>query len=765
MAIADWLRRLWPRTIRRRLIFGICGLVAAVMAAFVYQTVERQRAFLLSQSEERAVALTETLAANSVSWVLSNDLDGLNEVVRSIKRYPDLDFVMVIGRDGRVLAHSDRKQIGRYLPDARRFSAPSVAGGGRKIVQTDDLIDTIAPIRAGGAVVGWARTGISQKPLRTSVVEITRNGLYFAAAAIVLGVLLAVAVARSLTRGMNELVEVTGKMAEGDYAVRAKSGRGDEVAALSEAFNAMAAALEKSSRELSEREDVLRRLIGSLPAAVIVYGPDARVRYSNEAASKTLGLGEADIAGKIASDPIWRFIREDGSPMPEADNPVNRVIEKLEPLSGSLIGVGAEPRWVHVNAYPELNADGTLNQVILSFMDVTRRRQQEQALRQGETRLKEAQRLAHVGDWVWNAAQHTLACSDELYRILEVEDEPDANRASASYKKLRQRIHPEDREAVLAAFANSIEYKQPYDITYRLLLSDGRIKHVNERCETIFGADGKPLRSLGTIHDVTGRVTAEEEVRKLNQELEARVIKRTEALERANRELEGFTYSVSHDLRAPLRAIDGYSRMLLEDYGDRFDEEGVRRLKIVSQSAVRLGRIIDDLLTYAHMSRREIVAETVDMEAVVRRIYEQHREAAPDRAISLRMGKLPPARGDRAMISQVLANLMDNAIKFTKSKAEAVIEVGGISEAAGNTYFIKDNGVGFDMRFKHKLFGVFQRLHPGEDFEGTGIGLAIVKGIVARQGGKVWAEGRLDEGATFYFTLPNPDTLQAREHL
>jgi PAS domain S-box-containing protein len=757
MPIAGWLRRLWPRTIRRQLILGICGLVAAVMAAFVYQTVERQREFLLDQSEERAIALTETLAANSVSWVLANDLVGLQEVVESIKRYPGLRFVLVVDRDGRVLAHNDPRQTGRYLRDSASLAALSGAKGGRRIAQTNDMIDAIAPIQARGVTIGWARTGISQKQLRRSIVEITQNGVYYAAVAIVLGALLALAVARSLTRGMNELVEATGKMAEGDYTVRAKAGREDEVGALSEAFNAMAAALGKSSRELCEREDALRRLIGSLPAAVIVYGPDARVRYSNEAACKILGLSETDIAGKVANDPVWRFIHEDGSPMSDADNPVNRVIEKLEPLSGSLMGGGAEARWIHVNAYPELDADGELRQVILSFMDITRRRQQEQALRQGEARLKEAQRVAHVGDWVWNASLRTLACSDELFRILEMDEEPDANKARASYKKLRQKLHPQDREAVLEAFANAIEHKKPYDITYRLLLKDGRIKHVNERCETIFDAAGKPLHSLGTVHDVTGRVTAEEEVRKLNQELEARVIKRTEALERANRELEGFTYSVSHDLRAPLRAIDGYSRMLLEDYGDHFDEEGGRRLKIVSQSAVRLGRIIDDLLAYAHMSRHEIVVETVDVEAMARRIFEAAREAAPERSISLRMGKLPPARGDRVMLNQVLANLIDNAVKFTRSKAEAVIEVGGSSDASANTYYIKDNGVGFDMRFKHKLFGVFQRLHPGEDFEGTGIGLAIVKGIVARQGGKVWAEGRLNDGATFYFTLPNID--------
>lgn len=759
MAMAGWPRRLWPRTVQWRLTFGVCVMAAAMMAAFVFQTVKRQREFLVRQSDERAIALTEMVAANSVSWLLANNLVGLQDVVESSRRYPDLRYVMVIGRDGRVLAHNDPKQVGRYFTNENSVLPLSSAKGGRKLALNGDVLDTVAPVDAKGAVIGWVRAGVSQKDLEGSLAAISWNGVWYASGAIILGVLLVFAVARNLTRGMSELIEVTHKMAEGDYAVRARSGRTDEIGLLSDAFNVMAGALEKSSSELCEREDALRRLIGSLPAAVIVYGCDARVRYSNKAARSILGLSEAEIVGKNAAHPIWRFIGEDGSPLCAARNPVYCVIEKHEPVSGVVIGVGAEVelRWLHVNAYPELNANGMLHQVILSFMDITQRRQQEEALREGGARLKEAQRIAHVGDWVWDVGRHTLACSEELFRILELDHEPGAEKTGVSYEKLRHPIHPGDRGAVLAAFACSIEHKEPYDVTYRLLLKDGRIKYINERCETIFGVDGKPLRSLGTVHDVTAQVIAEKEIRKLNQELEERVIKRTEALERTNRELEGFTYSVSHDLRAPLRAMDGYSRMLLEDYGDRFDDEARRRLKIVSDSAIRLGRIIDDLLTYAHMSRREMVMETVDVERLARQIYGQRREATAGRNISLRMGKLPPAHGDRAMIRQTLANLIDNAIKFTRPKEEAVIEVGGTSDAAGNTYFIRDNGVGFDMRFRHKLFGVFQRLHSGEDFEGTGIGLAIVKGVVTRHGGKVWAEGRLDEGAAFYFTLPNPN--------
>ena len=261
--------------------------------------------------------------------------------------------------------------------------------------------------------------------------------------------------------------------------------------------------------------------------------------------------------------------------------------------------------------------------------------------------------------------------------------------------------------------------------------------------------------TFAMVTDITPRKQAEEDLRQLNSELEQRVAGRTAALEQANKELESFSYSVSHDLRAPLRAIDGFSRILSEEYDAVLGEQGRRYTGTIASNAKRMGQLISDILDFSRMSRREIAVTPVDMTALAREVYEEVRAAAPaERAIVLRMADLPPARGDQALLRQVWVNLLSNAVKYTGQRPEAVIEVGAAADSGENTYWVKDNGVGFDMRYADKLFGVFQRLHGDAEFEGTGIGLAIVKRIVTRHGGRVWAESEVGKGTAMYFTLP-----------
>jgi signal transduction histidine kinase len=222
----------------------------------------------------------------------------------------------------------------------------------------------------------------------------------------------------------------------------------------------------------------------------------------------------------------------------------------------------------------------------------------------------------------------------------------------------------------------------------------------------------------------------------------------------SHKDLEGFSYSVSHDLRAPLRAIDGFSRILLEDYASKLDDEGRRLLTVVRDNTQKMGQLISDILAFSRAGRAEINVSEIDMDELAAEIFDELKPAAAGHTVNFRIHSLPPARADRAMMRQVLANLLSNAIKFTRTRGVANIEVSGHAAGEENIYLVKDDGVGFDPRYTHKLFGVFQRLHSTEEFEGTGIGLAIVKRIVDKHGGRVWAQPMPGEGAAFYFSVP-----------
>lgn len=307
-------------------------------------------------------------------------------------------------------------------------------------------------------------------------------------------------------------------------------------------------------------------------------------------------------------------------------------------------------------------------------------------------------------------------------------------------------VHPDDREKTGEAAAAIMAGQAAQDFQNRYIRKDGGLTVV--MWSALWSEEEQMMFCVARDHTERARIEDE-----LNMAYSS--------LQQANGELESFSYSVSHDLRAPVRAIDGYARMLAEDYAAQVDDEGKRFMQTIQDEARRMGMLIDDLLAFSRLSRQSLATGHVDIDKLAREVYEEVSRTSPNPGARLLLHPLRPAVGDRALLRQVLVNLISNALKFSGKKSEPLIEVGGEADGEMNTYWVKDNGVGFDMKYVDKLFGVFHRLHASDEFEGTGVGLAIVQRIVQRHGGRVRATGVIGEGATFYFTLPGESAVPA----
>jgi PAS domain S-box-containing protein len=326
--------------------------------------------------------------------------------------------------------------------------------------------------------------------------------------------------------------------------------------------------------------------------------------------------------------------------------------------------------------------------------------------------------------------------------------------AEALGRNVREIVAEPDREAALTLIQKIKQGEIVKSFELRRLAKDGRVLDVWLTTTLLRDETGSPLAIATTERDITERKRAEKEISELNAGLERRVIERTTQLEAANKELEAFSYSVSHDLRAPLRSIDGFSQVLLEDYTDKLDAAGQDALKRVRAAAQRMAQLIDDMLKLSRVTRSELRLETVGLSAMAHAVLDELQRTQPERQVDCVIAEGIVTKGDTQLLRAVLENLLGNAWKFTGKQGCARIEFGKTQCESETTYFVRDNGAGFDMAFVDKLFGAFQRLHPVEEFPGTGIGLATVQRIIHRHGGRVWAEGALAQGATFYFTLP-----------
>ena len=481
-----------------------------------------------------------------------------------------------------------------------------------------------------------------------------------------------------------------------------------------------------------------RRLFEAAKDGVLILDVNTgRIRDANPFLIKLLGFSRAEMLGKTV-----------GELSPFKDAKVNQaMLERLQTMGFAryedLPLQARDGRTVDVEFVSNVYEDGGKEVIQCNIRDITGRKEAEiNSLRLAA--IIQSSDDAIIGKTLqgvvtsWNAGAETIFG----YTAAEMVGQP-----------ITRLIPPERQQEgteILGQIARGQTVRHFDTVRVR---KDGSTLNVSVTVSPIRNALGAITGASKIVRDITAQKTAEETIHRLNADLEERVNQRTAQLEAANKELEAFSYSVSHDLRAPLRAVDGFSLAVLEDFGSQLPEQGRRYLQTIRDGAQRMGALIDDLLTFSRLSRTALNKEETNTAQLVRGVLQDLSSHNSARQIKLSVAPLLPCLADPALLKQVWINLLSNAFKYTRDRTPAVIDIGCYEAHGTATYYVRDNGTGFDMQYAGKLFRVFQRLHREEDFEGTGVGLAIVQRIVNRHGGRVWAEAALDRGATFYFTL------------
>jgi len=523
-------------------------------------------------------------------------------------------------------------------------------------------------------------------------------------------------------------------------------------------------------QRLAETEELLRLTITSMAEGVMVQDHELRILTLNPSAERIIGSSSAQVAGRLSSDPVFDIVHEDGTPFPDGERPSARALATGQPQMDVPMGFrrpDGELIWICVNATPlRLLGENRLCGVVSTFHDITQSKRAAEEIRELnaslEHKVEERTRALATETAKLRAVLDTAA--DAIISIDERGIILSANRATETmlgYSSDEVVGRPVNR--LMPEFDAQMHdgYLRRYVQTgeAHVVGTSGREVPVRRKDGSVFaarisiseGRDGGRRFFTGILQDITELKDRERQVLRLNTDLELRAAQ----AEAANRELEAFSYSVSHDLRAPLHAIGGFAEALSENCADRLDPRGLHFLQRIRAGAERMEALIDDLLSLARISRAQLRASDVDLAAIASEVMAEIAEREPGRKYRFHAEPGLRAYGDARLLRVALTNMLGNAWKFSRGREETLIEVGRLSpEVTAEVFYVRDNGAGFDPAHGSRLFAAFQRLHGQAEFPGTGIGLATVRRVIERHGGRVWAEGTVGEGATFYFSLP-----------
>lgn len=512
--------------------------------------------------------------------------------------------------------------------------------------------------------------------------------------------------------------------------------------------------LQASEARLRQSEARFRRLVESNIIGVLFPDLNGNVLDANDAFLNMIGYSREDLQAEQIN---WKTLT------PPGYEPIDR--QKIAELRTQRKCAPFEKEYLHKDGrrVPILVGaamlEGSQQETIAFVLDLTERKQAELSLRESEARFRNLADTAPVLIWMSGLDQGYFYFNKPWL------DFTGRSLAQEFGDGWIEGVHPDDVQFCTETYRTAFDARKPFKMEYRLRRFDGEYRWLIDIGVPRFTIDGEFLGYIGTGVDITDRKQAESAIQQLNETLEQRVQERTKQLIATNQELEAFAYSVSHDLRAPLRHISGFVGLLRKQSSAQLNASSQRYLNIITDTTNQAERLIDDLLAFSRMGRAEMRYTVVDMDQLVAEVRRDLQSATQNREVYWTIEPLPTVQADPAMLRLVFRNLIDNALKYTQPRSIAKIAVGSLKRSQDIMFYVQDNGVGFDIQYVDKLFGVFQRLHSDEQFVGNGIGLANVRRIVHRHGGKTWAKSELDRGATFYFSLPlHPNPDQSSHH-
>ena len=719
-------------TIRTRIIGAALAVVAIANIIYSVYFIDRERRAARLRLETSMEETNRLLGSVVAGPLYDGNLEQITSDLNSFFLNPDIVRISLRENRGDIAVMLER-------------SSESALG---------NLIEVRVPVNRGidelgEILVSYTTANIEQRLLQS------RNELILLSVSSVLA--LAVVIffaARGLTKPIDRLTVAARAMADGNLDQHIEPGGAQEIEVLGQSFVRMRQVIRKKMADLAENnrrllaeisqrreaEQERDRLVSILEATTDIVGmvdPAGKLLYLNRAGRSLFGIEPGAALDRVIPSvhPQWAndMVLEEAIPCAVRDGV----------WSGETAILAPDGREIPVSqvVLSHTDAQGKVLYLSTIMRDITERKRTETALR-----VKDDAISASINAIAFADLSGRLSYVNRAFLLMwgyEREDEVVSRSATEFW------VDPAEAADVFGVLTTQDDWSGELTARRR----DGSPFVVLLSAVVIRDAAGQPVQLMGSFVDITERKEAEHNLRQLTAELEARVHERTAELETANRELEAFSYSVSHDLRAPLRAIDGFSQVLLEDYGANLDAEGLGYLERVRKAVQRMGHLIDDLLQLARVSRAEIHPAPVDLTRLAPEIIAELRETTPRREVAVSIAPGLSARGDPRLLQVVLANLIGNAWKYTGKTDYARIELGAARQDGETVYYVRDNGVGFDMQYAGKLFGAFQRMHNEHEFPGTGVGLATVARIIRRHGGRVWAESEPGKGATFFFTV------------